>query len=77
MFIYRWIDVKKYVDFKVNKILIMLLILIYSGTIFTYYLKNTTISIIMLLVVVLFAIIINKNSVTYIKKIVNEKLKNK
>jgi len=72
MFIYRWIDVKKYVDFKVNKILIMLLILIYSGTIFTYYLKNTTISIIMLLVVVLFAIIINKNSVTYIKKIVNE-----
>ena len=77
MFIYRWIDVKKYVDFKVNKILIMLLILIYSGTILTYYLKNSTISIVMLLIVVLFAIIINKNSVTYIKKIVNEKLKNK
>ena len=77
MFIYRWIDVKKYVDFKVNKILIMLLILIYSGTILTYYLKNSTISIVMLLIVVLFAIIINKNSVTYIKKIANEKLKNK
>ena len=77
MFIYRLIDVKKYVDFKVNKILIMLLILIYSGTILTYYLKNSTISIVMLLIVVLFAIIINKNSVTYIKKIANEKLKNK
>lgn len=74
MFIYRWIDVKKYVNFTVNKGLIMLSILIYIITIITYYLRNTTISAVLLLVVIVFAIIVNKNSVSYIKNIINKKL---
>ena len=74
MFIYRWIDVKKYVNFTVNKVLIMLSILIYIITIITYYLRNTTISAVLLLVVIVFAIIVNKNSVSYIKNIINKKL---
>lgn len=75
MFIYRWIDVKKYVKFNVNKILMFALTIMYSITIFTYYLKNTMISLVVLVIVVVFAIIANLNSVSYLKQIVKDKIK--
>lgn len=75
MFIYRWIDVKKYVKFNVNKILMLALIIMYGVTIFTYYLKNSMISVIVLVIVVVFAIITNLNSVSYLKEIIKEKVK--
>ena len=75
MFIYRWIDVKKYVKFNVNKILMFALIIMYGVTIFTYYLKNTMISVVVLVIVVVFAIITNLNSVSYLKEIIKEKVK--
>lgn len=75
MFIYRWIDVKKYVKFNVNKILMFALTIMYSITIFTYYLKNTMISLVVLVIVVVFAIITNLNSVSYLKQIVKDKIK--
>lgn len=75
MFIYRWIDVKKYVKFNVNKILMFALIIMYGITIFTYYLKNTMISLVVLVIVVVFAIIANLNSVSYLKQIVKDKIK--
>lgn len=75
MFIYRWIDVKKYVKINVNKILMFALTIMYGVTIFTYYLKNTMISVVVLVIVVVFAIIINLNSVSYLKEIIKEKIK--
>lgn len=75
MFIYRWIDVKKYVKFNVNKILMFALTIMYGITIFTYYLKNTMISVVVLVIVVVFAIITNLNSVSYLKEIIKEKIK--
>ena len=75
MFIYRWIDVKKYVKFNVNKILMFALTIMYGITIFTYYLKNTMISVVVLVIVVVFAIITNLNSVSYLKQIVKDKIK--
>lgn len=75
MFIYRWIDVKKYVKFNVNKILMFALTIMYGVTIFTYYLKNSMISVIVLVIVVVFAIITNLNSVSYLKEIIKEKVK--
>ena len=75
MFIYRWIDVKKYVKFNVNKILMFALTIMYGVTIFTYYLKNTMISVVVLVIVVVFAIITNLNSVSYLKEIIKEKMK--
>ena len=75
MFIYRWIDVKKYVKFNVNKILMFALIIMYGVTIFTYYLKNTMISVVVLVIVVIFSIITNLNSVSYLKQIVKDKIK--
>lgn len=75
MFIYRWIDVKKYVKFNVNKILMFALTIMYGVTIFTYYLKNSMISVIVLGIVVVFAVIANLNSVSYLKEIIKEKVK--
>ena len=75
MFIYRWIDVKKYVKFNVNKILMFALTIMYGITIFTYYLKNTMISVVVLVIVVIFSIITNLNSVSYLKQIVKDKIK--
>ena len=75
MFIYRWIDVKKYVKFNVNKILWFVLIIMYGVTIFTYYLRSLVISAVVLGVVAIFAIIANINSVTYLKQIVKSKIK--
>lgn len=75
MFIYRWIDVKKYVKFNVNKTLMFVLIIMYGVTIFTYYLRSTVISAVVLGVVAIFAIIANINSVTYLKQIVKSKIK--
>ena len=72
MFIYRWIDVKKYVKFNVNKILMFALTIMYGITIFTYYLKNSMISVIVLVIVVVFTIL---NSVSYLKQIVKDKIK--
>jgi len=63
MFIYRWIDVKKYVKFNVNKILWFVLIIMYGVTIFTYYLRSLVISAVVLGVVAIFAVIANINSV--------------
>ena len=75
MFIYRWIDVKKYVKFNVNKILWFVLIIMYGVTIFTYYLRRLVISAVVLGVVAIFAVIANINSVTYLKQIVKSKIK--
>lgn len=75
MFIYRWIDVKKYVKFNVNKILMLVFIIMYGITMFTYYLRNTISSIVVLVIVSIFAIVINLNSVSYLKQIVKNKIK--
>lgn len=74
MFIYRWIDVKKYVKFNVNKILMFALTIMYGITIFTYYLKNSIVSAIVLGIVGVFAVIANLNSVSYLKQIVKNKI---
>ena len=75
MFIYRLIDVKKYVKFYVNKIVVVILVVMYGVTIFTYYLKNNLISTIILGIVIVFSVIENINSVNYLKEIVKTKIK--
>ena len=61
MFIYRWIDVKKYVSIKTNKTLIAVLSVSFLVAIITYYLKMKIISIVVLLAVIIIAIYINKD----------------
>ena len=75
MFIYRWIDVKKYVSIKTNKALIAVLSVSFLIAIITYYLKMKIISIVVLLAVIIIAIYINKDSAKYLTEIVKKRLK--
>lgn len=75
MFIYRWIDVKKYVSIKTNKALIAVLSVSFLVVIITYYLKTKIISIVVLLAVIIIAIYINKDSAKYLTEIVKKRFK--
>lgn len=75
MFIYRWIDVKKYVSIKTNKTLIAVLSVSFLVAIITYYLKMEIISIVVLLAVIIIAIYINKDSAKYLTEIVKKRFK--
>ena len=75
MFIYRWIDVKKYVSIKTNKALIAVLSFSFLVVIITYYLKMKIISIVVLLAVIIIAIYINKDSAKYLTEIVKKRFK--
>ena len=75
MFIYRWIDVKKYVSIKTNKTLIAVLSVSFLVAIITYYLKMKIISIVVLLAVIIIAIYINKDSAKYLTEIVKKRFK--
>lgn len=73
MFIYRYIDSKKYVKIKANPIFITSMIVIYAITIITYYIRNFVISGIVALIVVIYTIYINKNNAKFIVNILNNK----
>ncbi len=75
MFIYRWIDVKKYVSIKTNKALIAVLSVSFLVAIITYYLKMKIISIVVLLAVIIIAIYINKDGAKYLTEIVKKRFK--
>lgn len=75
MFIYRWIDVKKYVSIKTNKTLIAVLSVSFLVAIITYNLKMKIISIVVLLAVIIIAIYINKDSAKYLTEIVKKRFK--
>lgn len=75
MFIYRWIDVKKYVSIKTNKTLIAVLSVSFLVAIITYYLKMKIISIVVLLAVIIIAICVNKDSAKYLTEIVKKRFK--
>ena len=75
MFIYRWIDVKKYVSIKTNKALIAVLSVSFLVAIITYYLKMKIVSIVVLLAVIIIAIYINKDSAKYLTEIVKKRFK--
>lgn len=73
IFLYRWIDTKKYVKISFNKKIIIESIAIFVFSTILYYINNIIGNIINFIVVILFAFITNK---TNIKKII-EKLSNK
>lgn len=75
MFIYRYIDAKKYVNIKMNyKIFISMILLMVISTI-TYYINNNMINLIILLITLVYAIAINKNNIVLVKKIITDKVK--
>ena len=60
MVIYRHIDLKKYVNIKIEKLLIIKTIFVYCISIVCYYINNIYLNIISLLFIVIYSILINK-----------------
>lgn len=75
MFIYRTIDCKKYVNFKLDIKMITILSITYALTCVMYYINTFAINIAMLAFVTLFVVIFNKGSFKVILKIMKRKLK--
>ena len=60
MMIYRHFDVKRYVDIKFEKGLIIKSILIYSLSIYLFYQENTYLNILNLVIVIIYSVLLNK-----------------
>lgn len=78
MMIYRFMDSKKYVKIKINKKLILSMIIIGIISIVSYYVKDKIVCLIVAITVTIYAVYINRNNVKLITNMVKEKLsKNK
>ena len=73
MFIYRYIDSKKYVRLRVNKNLVTSMIALTVISSIVYYLNNTITQVIAALVVTVYAIYINRNSAKFVTKVIKNK----
>jgi len=74
MFIYRAIDSKKYVNFKLDIKMMIILTLAFSIMFVSYYINIFPINIITLVLVIIFAITYNKNSFIKIGKVLKGKI---
>ena len=74
MMIYRHFDIKRYVNIKFDKGLIIKSILIYSLSIFLFYQKNIYLNILNLVIVVIYSVILNKELLMSCIKTITSKL---
>lgn len=74
MFIYRYMDSKKYVKLKFDKTYNISLIIIFAITLISYYINYTYSNIIILCLVVFYAIFVNRNNMVAIKNMILKKL---
>lgn len=75
MMVYRHIDLKKYINIKIETSLIVKTVIMFSITIFVYYLNNFWINIINLIVVVIYCVLLNKDFLLSSYKTVLNKIK--
>ena len=75
MAVYRHFDLKKYVNIKIEKSLIIQMIIIYSIAISAYYINNIYLNIISLIMACFYSFIINKDFLYKSIKTVKNKLK--
>jgi len=73
MFIYRTIDSKKYVNFKFDLKMMLILFLAFSTVITSYYINTLLLNVAVLVLVIGFTIIYNKNSFAKIGKVLKRK----
>lgn len=75
MMVYRHIDLKKYINIKIETSLIIKTIIMFSITIFVYYLNNLWVNIINLIVVVIYCALLNKDFLLSTCKTILNKIK--
>ena len=73
MFIYRFIDSRKYVKLKVDKKIVISMIIFTIVTLISYYLNNNILSIIVALLITIYAVCINLKNVSFLYKAVKDK----
>lgn len=76
MAIYRYIDVQKYINLKIDKKMIVQNIIIFLITIVIYYKKNWILNIVNMVIVTLYSIIINKDFIIKSLYIIKMKISN-
>lgn len=75
MMVYRHFDLRKYINIKYDKGLIIKTVLIFTFSIFLYYQNNLILNIINLVVVVIYAFLLNKEFLISSKNTILKKLK--
>ncbi len=73
MFIYRAIDCRKYVKYKMDVKMLVTLFIAFTLTFVMYYINISWLNVIMLVGIVIFAILYNKNSFKSLGKIIKRK----
>ena len=73
MFIYRFIDSRKYVKLKVDKKIVISMIIGTIITLVSYYLNNNILSIVVALLITIYAVCINLKNVSFLYKAVKDK----
>lgn len=73
MFIYRFIDSRKYVKLKVDKKIVISMIIGTIITLVSYYLNNNILSIVVALLITIYAVCINLKNVNFLYKAVKDK----
>lgn len=73
MFIYRAIDCRKYVKYKIDTKMLFILTVVYTLTFIMYYINNLWLNIAMLLMILVFSVIYNKNSFKLVGKTIKRK----
>lgn len=74
MSVYRFYDInKRYFKIKIDKNLIIKTIIVLAMVLYAYYMKNIYLNIISIIISIIFALIINKNSITLIINMLKKK----
>lgn len=73
MFIYRFLDSKKYVKLTVSRNTVISMIVITILTFITYYLKNTVIQTLVAIMVSIYVVYINRNSAKFTMNLIKNK----
>lgn len=73
MFVYRYIDSKKYVKIAIDKMLVAKLLFISLFAILAYYINLNWLNIISAIVIIVFTLLINKRNIEFLKNIISKK----
>lgn len=72
MLVYRYFDVKKYVNLRIDAKMVSIMVLLYICSFITYYIDNFYLNVIMAIIVLCAAVVINKKTLKMMPKLVKE-----
>ena len=73
MLIYRIFDVKKYVNLKVNKMMLIRTIIMLIILVVIYYINNIILNIFSIIITIIYCIIVNKNNIKFMIDMITSK----